>query len=368
MTDRRLQERVRIVGAGLLGTSIGLALTEKGVEVTLDDLSPTAVKLAVDYGAGRAASANRGEHDQPGLIVVCVPPDVTAVTVAAELDAHPDALVTDVASVKQSVLRELIAMGADVSRYLGTHPMAGRERGGPISARSDMFVGRPWVLAGHDGITYSRAGAIEDLILDVGAVPIEMSVADHDASVAMVSHVPQLVATVMAARLQGATNGAVGLAGQGLRDVTRIASSDPGLWVQILAANAAPVAEILRGLRDDVDSAIEALEHPDAPGARRTIADLMGAGNAGVARIPGKHGQDRRYATLVVMIDDTPGQLARLLTEIGELGVNMEDLRLEHSPGAPVGFAEVSVVPEAEQRLVAELEARGWKIAAAGSD
>jgi prephenate dehydrogenase len=368
MTDRRLQERVRIVGAGLLGTSIGLALTERGVDVTLDDLSPTAVKLAVDYGAGRAASADRGRHDEPGLVVVCVPPDVTAVTVAAELTAHTDALVTDVASVKQSVLRELIAMGADVSRYLGTHPMAGRERGGPISARSDMFVGRPWVLAGHDGISYARAGAIEDLILDVGAVPIEMTVAEHDESVAMVSHVPQLVATVMAARLRAASNGAVGLAGQGLRDVTRIASSDPGLWVQILAANAAPVAAILRGLRDDVTAAIDALEHPDAPGARRTIADLMGAGNVGVARIPGKHGQDRRYATLVVMIDDTPGQLARLLTEIGELGVNMEDLRLEHSPGAPVGFAEVSVVPEAEERLVAELEARGWKIAAAGTD
>lgn len=368
MTDRRLQQRVRIVGAGLLGTSIGLALTERGVDVTLADLSPTAVRLAVDYGAGRAASADGGRSDHPELIVVCVPPDVTAATVAQELDAHPDALVTDVASVKASVLQQLRDAGADVSRYLGTHPMAGRERGGPISARSDMFVGRPWVLAGHDGITYSRAGAIEDLILDVGGVPIEMTVAEHDRSVAMVSHVPQLVATMMAARLAGASNGAVGLAGQGVRDVTRIASSDPGLWVQILAANAEPVVEILSALREDVTAAIGALEHPDAPGARRTIADLMGAGNAGVARIPGKHGQDRRFATLVVMIDDRPGQLARLLTEIGELGVNMEDLRLEHSPGAPVGFAEVSVVPEAEARLVEELEARGWKIAAAGMD
>ena len=102
MTDRRLQTRVRIVGAGLLGTSIGLALTERGVDVTLDDLSPTAVKLAVDYGAGRPASADRGRHDEPGLIVVCVPPDVTAVTVAGELSAHPDALVTDVVMPRMS--------------------------------------------------------------------------------------------------------------------------------------------------------------------------------------------------------------------------------------------------------------------------
>lgn len=361
MTDRRLHEQVHIIGAGLLGTSIGLALTEKGVDVTLEDVSPTAVRLAVDYGAGRAPRAN----DRPGLVVVAVPPDVTAATVARALQQHPEALVTDVASVKGSVLDELHALGADVTRYLGTHPMAGRERGGPISARADLFVGRPWVLAGHDGITYRRAGAIEDLILDVGAVPIEMTVDEHDRSVAMISHVPQLVASAMAARLREASNGAVGLAGQGVRDVTRIAASDPGLWVQILSANAEPVAAILRGVRDDVDALLEALADPEAPGSRRALAELIAAGNAGVARIPGKHGTDRRFAQLVVMIDDTPGQLARLLTEIGELGVNMEDLRLEHSPGAPVGFAEVSVLPDVEQRLVDELSARGWRIAGA---
>jgi prephenate dehydrogenase len=361
MTDRRLHEQVHIIGAGLLGTSIGLALAEKGVDVTLEDVSPTAVRLAVDYGAGRAPRAD----DRPGLIVVSVPPDVTAATVARALREHPEALVTDVASVKGSVLAELRELGADVTRYLGTHPMAGRERGGPISARADLFVGRPWVLAGHDGISYRRAGAIEDLILDVGAVPIEMTVAEHDRSVAMISHVPQLVASAMAARLRDASDGAVGLAGQGVRDVTRIAASDPGLWVQILSANAEPVAQILRGVRDDVDALLAALADPEAPGSRRALAELIAAGNAGVARIPGKHGTDKRFAQLVVMIDDTPGQLARLLTEIGELGVNMEDLRLEHSPGAPVGFAEVSVLPDAERRLVDELSARGWRIAGA---
>ena len=118
-------------------------------------------------------------------------------------------------------------------------------------------------------------------------------------------------------------------------------------------------------MRDDLDALLAALADPEALGARRVIADLIGAGNAGVARIPGKHGDDRRFAQLVVMIDDRPGQLARLLTEIGELGVNMEDLRLEHSPGAPIGFAEVSVVPEAEQPLIDALQARGWRIAGA---
>jgi prephenate dehydrogenase len=133
--------------------------------------------------------------------------------------------------------------------------------------------------------------------------------------------------------------------------------------VQILSANSAPVVSVLRELADDLDSLIEALDDPAAPGARRTLAEAIAAGNDGVARIPGKHGSTKRFATIVVMVVDTPGELARLLTEIGDLGVNMEDLRLEHSPGAQFGLAEIAVLPEAEKKLVAELEARGWKIA-----
>ncbi|TXK19883.1 prephenate dehydrogenase [Homoserinibacter sp. GY 40078] len=356
--DRRLGEQVRIVGSGLLGASIGLGLSAKGVDVIVDDASPSTRSLAIAYGAGRAPAAD----DAPGLVVVAVPPDVTADVVAAELARYPDALVTDVASVKLAPLEQLTARGADLSRYLGTHPMAGRERGGAVSARADLFVGRPWIVAGHDAIGYRRAAAIEDMILDLGAVPIEMDVAAHDAAVALVSHAPQLVASLMAARLRDGSPSALGLAGQGLRDTTRIASSDPGLWVQILGANASGIAEVLRPLRDQLDQVIAALDAPDEPASRRIIAETLAAGNDGVARIPGKHGQDKRFTSLVVKIDDRPGELARLLTEIGEEGVNMEDLRLEHSPETRVGFAEISVLPEAAHPLASALEQRGWTL------
>ena len=361
MSDRRVVGPVRIVGTGLLGASIGLALTAKGVDVILADSSPSSVDLAVDYGAGRRAAAG----DAPDLVVVCVPPDVTASIVASELSTYPNALVTDVASVKVNPLTELRALGADLSRYIGSHPMAGRERGGAASARADLFIGRPWVIAGHDDITYGRAAAVEDLALDLGALPIEMDVDGHDDSVALVSHVPQVIASLLAARLTDAPETSVGLAGQGLRDTTRIASSAPELWTQILAANAGRTADILALFRDDLDRVIAALVDPSAPGARRAIAETIAAGNAGVARIPGKHGQSRHFSQLTVKVDDKPGELARLLTEIGELGVNMEDLRLEHSPGAQFGLAEIAVVPEAELTLIAELQQRGWKIVGA---
>jgi len=359
--DRRVRGPVRIVGTGLLGASIGLALRDKGVEVVLDDVSPAALALAVDYGAGRPPAAG----DEPELIVVAVPPDVTATVVERELRNHPNAVVTDVASVKSEPLDRLRAVGADVSRYIGSHPMAGRERSGPTAARADLFIGRPWVIAGHDDISHHRAAVVEHLALDLGATVVPMDPESHDRAVAVVSHAPQLVATLMASRLREAPGEALGLAGGGVRDVTRIAASDPGLWVQIIGANAEHIRPVLADLRDELDRVLTALADPAAAGSPRAIAETMASGNRGVERLPGKHGSTARFAQVVVLIDDRPGQFAELLTTIGELGINLEDLRLEHSPGAQIGIVEVSVVPEHEQRLVEELEGRGWRIAAA---
>ncbi|MGO4102650.1 prephenate dehydrogenase [Leifsonia sp. YAF41] len=359
MVESRLVGPVRIVGVGLLGTSVGLGLRNRGIETILADASPTNLSIAIDYGAGRAAR----DDDEPQLIVVCVPPDVTAEIVARELDAFPNAIVTDVASVKLAPLAELRERGADVSRYIGSHPMAGRERGGPLSGRADLFIGRPWVVAAHGGISYQKANAIDDLILDLGAVLIEMTPEEHDRGVALVSHVPQVISTILGRQLADAPHASLNLAGQGVRDMTRLAASDADLWVQILGANAKPVRDILLSYRDDLDRFIDALADPAAPGARRKVAEEMIGGNAGVARLPGKHGHDRQFSSMIVMIDDTPGQLARLLHEIGEIGVNLEDLRLEHSPGAEIGLVEISVLPEVVARLTDELAARGWRIA-----
>ncbi|BDZ47509.1 prephenate dehydrogenase [Naasia aerilata] len=350
---------VLVVGTGLLGASVGLALRAEGVDVLLADVSPTALDLAVDYGAGRLPAPG----DEPALVVVAVPPDQIPETVARVLAHHPGALVTDVGSVKQQPLEALRALGADDSRYLGSHPLAGRERGGAISARADLFLARPWVLTPHERTTPAQVRVLEDLVLDLGATPVRLSPEEHDASVAVISHVPQLIASLMAARLVDAPSAAVGIAGQGLRDVTRIAASSPELWVQILGANADAVVPVLEAVGSDLAGLVEALRGQHRPGARRAVAEVLAAGNAGVSRLPGKHGQDARFASLVVLIDDRPGQLAALLTEIGEVGVNLEDLRLEHSPGAQIGIVEVAVLPEVRDRLERELTERGWRIA-----
>lgn len=360
----RLSGTVRVVGAGLLGASIGHALRAKGVDVVLADTSPAQLRLAIDYGAGRAAR----DDDSPSLIVVSVPPDVTADVIEAELTRYPDAVVTDVASVKLEPFRALTERGLDLTRYIGSHPLAGRERGGAISARADLFIGRPWVVCRDEETRPADLALVEDLALDVGAMPLEMTPQEHDRSVALTSHVPQVVASLLAARLANADEDALRLAGQGVRDTTRIAASAPELWVQILGANAEPVVDVLDALAADLKTVSDALREPGAPGARRVVAEAIRQGNDGVERLPGKHGQNRRFEQLVVMVDDTPGQLGRLFGELGELGVNVEDLRLEHSPGAQFGLAEISVAPAALLGAVDGLQQRGWRIAGATNE
>lgn len=354
----RIQGKVRIVGTGLIGTSIGLALSKQGSSVSLHDASPANEKLAADYGAGQVAV----ESDNPDLIVVCVPPDVTARVVASELKSFPNAVVTDVASVKSRILDELAASGADLSRYVGSHPMAGRERGGAANGRADIFIGRPWVLATHSEATASAMKLIEELALDLGSNPLRMTAAEHDRAVALVSHVPQLVSSLLAARLVGASG--VELAGQGLRDTVRIAASDPKLWVQILGANSAEIIEVLRDYRDDLDKVIGALSNIDAAGSLSTIDQAISNGNRGVEQLPGKHGSKRsQLADFIVVIEDRPGELARLFNEITEIGINIEDLKLEHNPGAQLGMVELSVDPSQAQKLQDDLTARGWRFA-----
>lgn len=360
---------VRVVGTGLLGASVGLALRALGVDVVLHDPSRVTVMLARDLGAGRLA----GEDDAPpALVVVAAPPDVTGEVVAAELAAHPQAVVTDVASVKGAVLETLRARGADLRRYVGSHPMAGSERSGPTAARPDLFVGRPWVVVGTEESAPDAVLAVRNLVTDLGATPLMLDARVHDEAVAVVSHLPQVASSIVAARLRDADPAALDLAGQGLRDVTRIAAGDPGLWTAILAANARAVLPALRAVREDLDAVVGALEqvvdaqdpHALPGGALGTLAATVAAGNQGVARIPGKHGGARRsYDVVTVLVPDRPGELARLLADVGAAGINLEELALEHAPQQPVGLASISVSTGLGATLERELTERGWKVA-----
>ncbi|WP_022867816.1 prephenate dehydrogenase [Schaalia vaccimaxillae] len=363
---------VLIIGSGLLGASLGLCLRASDVEVYLQDSSPTSLRLAQDIGAGTPAVDV--QDADPKLVVVATPPDVADVCVIDALRRYPKAIVTDVASVKKAIVQDVLAEAQRIgdsglaSRYIGSHPMAGRERSGAGSADADLFYGRPWVIVAHETTAPEAIVMIRALATDVGSVPLEMDADTHDQAVALVSHVPQLLSSMLAARLVDAPTQALGLAGQGLRDTARIAASDPRLWTAILAGNAGPVTTVLKSVRSDLDDLITHLDAAAERGPLRggsvgAVNRVMEAGNRGVSRIPGKHGgAPSRYAELEVLIPDEPGKLGRLFTELGEIGINIEDLVLEHSAGQKVGLARLMIDPARLSIAEAELENRGWRI------
>ncbi|MGH3274370.1 MAG: prephenate dehydrogenase, partial [Streptosporangiaceae bacterium] len=226
-------------------------------------------------------------------------------------------------------------------------------------------LGRPWVLCPAPETAPAALAAATALASACGAQPVMVTAAGHDRFVALVSHVPQLVSAAMAARLDGAPQDALALAGQGLRDVTRIAAGDPALWAQIFTANAGPVAEIAARVAEDLQAAAAALARIAAgdEDAVKEITDLLERGGAGVAGIPGKRGGPAPdYAIVQVVIPDRPGELARLFEAAGAAGINIEDVAIEHSPGLPAGVAELAVRPAAAERLTRALAACGWPV------
>jgi prephenate dehydrogenase len=354
--------RVLVAGSGLIGTSIALALRERDTRVWLTDADEATGRLAADLGAGTFVSDLRDAKGLADIAVLAVPPAAVAATLARAQDCAVADWYTDVASVKQLPVAQARALGCDLASYVPGHPLAGRERHGPAASRADLFLGRTWALCPLPETSPAALDAVTALVVACGADPVGADPVTHDRWVALVSHAPHLVAAAMAARLAPTSvpPDALRLAGQGLRDVTRIAAGDSALWTQILAANAAPVAEVVAAVAEDLAAAAQALAD-SAEAVDADVPDLLDRGRAGAARIPGKHGgQPRNFSVVQVVIADQPGELARLFNAAGAAGVNIEDVRIEHSPGLPVGVAELSVRPGHADALLAAMRAGGW--------
>lgn len=342
----RVPSPVVVIGTGLLGTSVALALKAFGADVRLRDAKPEALEAAVSVGAGTAESPEDAE-----LVVVAVPPSAVLATVEAALAEFPSAIVTDVASVKAPIC-DLVAD----PRYVGGHPMAGKERSGPLAASALLFEGRPWAIVPTKHSTPEAIARVEELVGLVGAVPVSMEPHVHDEAVALVSHVPHLVSVLTAGLLTEAGDEQLSLAGPGLRDVTRIARSDSGMWLDIIGTNSSAVSRVLRILQGRLAGLIGIVD-----AGAHDLGPVLDQGRRGTQRIPGKHGDlPDDIVTVYVTIDDAPGELSRLLQDTGDVGVNIEDLRIDHEMGRPVGLVEILVAPDRGDFLLEALISRGW--------
>jgi prephenate dehydrogenase len=362
--------RVLVSGTGLIGTSIALALRESGTEVFLGDADPATAKLAADLGAGVFVPDLRDAKGIADIAVLAMPPALVGRELAFVQEHAVADVYTDVASVKVLPARQARELGCDLESFVPGHPLAGREKHGPGAAQSDLFLGRTWALCPLPETSAGAVAAVTALAVACGADPVVTDPETHDRWVALISHAPHLVAAAMAARLAPSSvpADALRLAGGGLRDVTRVAAGDTALWTQILSANAGPVAAVVAEVAEDLAAVARLLarlpQGSQGTGAgAAAVTSLLDRGRAGTSRIPGKHGgQPRNFTVVQVVIPDQPGELSRLFAAAGAAGVNIEDIRLEHSPGLPVGVAELSVRPDQAGTLLDAMEAGGWPV------
>jgi prephenate dehydrogenase len=353
--------RVAIVGTGLIGGSVGLALRARGgwERVRGHDEDSAAARSALARGAVTEVARTPAEAvTDADVVLLAVPVDrIPALCEATRGAVAPHAVVTDVGSAKAAVVRA--GEGAFGGRFVGGHPMAGSERHGIEAADEHLFAGAWWVLTPTPTTSPAAYEGASSLAQELGARPVAVDPVSHDALVARLSHVPQLTASALVevAAAAGDRQALLGLAGPGFRDVTRIAASNPDLWIAILRANKAAVSEALRALGEELARVGEAV----AQERWEELRSFLGAARRARLELFAKPGYGGKPIALSMLVPDRPGVLAEVTTAAGELGANIEDLRIVHSTEGGQGRLELIVAgPEAAELLVAALVARGY--------
>ena len=341
---------VRIVGAGLIGTSIGLALAAKNISVEMIDVDSRSQALARDLTGSTSVS-------DPELIILATPLRALSQVINEQYALNPNSTFMDVCSVKVEPLEKVKASKLPLRQFVGSHPMAGREVGGAESARGDLFLSRSWIITPDSQTGPEALAKVKWLIQLLGATCVELDAPSHDAAVARVSHLPQITATLLAGSLHGVAPEWLDLAGAGLRDTTRIAASDENLWKEIISSNSRELKDLLTTLHQELGVMIGSIDDQEK------IAAFMRKGRDGRNLIPGKHGgKAREYTYLPIVIDDKPGQLGAIFNECAAMSVNVEDLAIEHSPGQLNALITLALSADDAVKLSNHLSSIGWNV------
>ncbi len=345
-------QHVRVVGAGLIGTSIALGLASRGASVELHDEDQNALDLAKDLLAPHV------KVGVPDLVIVATPPKTIVNVLKREFGNNPQATFIDVGSVKNNLVLEVETLTELAARFVGSHPMAGREVAGPSSAQADLFQGRAWILTPTSVTEESSIDLAKEVVEALGATAYIMSAPAHDSLLARISHLPQITSTALAGAIEQIGDN-LNLSGQGLRDMTRIANSDGELWSEILFENQNEVLKAISEYQDIIADLKDALESRD----ESALKNLFINGNKGRAKVSGKHGsKPRNYSHLLIVIKDEPGALSQLFEQCAAINANIEDLSIEHSPGQLTGLITLAFSPDDALRVQDHLLSHDWKV------
>lgn len=339
---------IAVIGAGLIGGSIALAAKQAGVtKVRITDRDEQVRRRAAVLKLADVVDTIEDAVRDADIVIAAVPSEAVAACLrAAALAAPVHAVLTDVGSLKATVVaevtRDLDAAGLKSARFIGGHPMAGSEQNGPDAADEQLFQGATWILTPHEQAADESLQLLSRLLHTFGARVLVLSPKRHDELVAIVSHLPQLVASSLASVAADAVektgDALLAVAGGGFRDTTRIAASDPDLWIPILDGNRAAVLDALDKMIGQLSALRQDLSSHDLLAVKATLANARAARQQLVGKADSGAAID-----LVVPLNDEVGQLAQVAGALGEAGVNIEDIAMRHAQARRIGALIVRV-------------------------
>lgn len=335
-----------VIGAGLIGTSIALGAKRAGVEVELIDEDGRAQALANDLVGSKKIT-------DPSIVVIATPTSALPSIISTFKSLYPKSTFIDIGSTKTKVQVEIQTDFEILKRFCPTHPMAGRELDGAEAAQSDLFVGKSWIITPTSETSDGAINQTKELIELLGAKVITMSAEDHDLAMATISHLPQIISSLLSAQLEGKNPEYLSLAGSGILDTTRIAGSNPELWSEILNLNRPALIPLLKNFQSDLSTLIDTYD----------IQTVLVRGRRGRQLLPGKHrSPSRNYTFLPVVLEDKPNQLAALFDECAKANVNVEDVTIEHSPEQETGLVLLALNATNADVLQRHLALSGWRV------
>jgi len=335
---------VAIIGTGLIGASVGLALKDQGWKTIGWDPSPDALERATERNAtDSAASSVSDAIEGVDLVVLAGPLEANLATLRG---MKTEALVTDVTSVKMPLV-EAAPAGL---RFVGGHPMAGREHAGPGAASPALFRGAPWVIC-DDQVAASDLEEMVAVVRSVGANPVVMSAQRHDQVVAAVSHLPHLLAVALVNTISD-NRDAEELVSGSFRDLTRVASAESSWWPEVLTSN----AEAVTGAIDDLIASLADLRERVAAGDREALTTRLETARSrrGAMAPP--------VALVQVILQDKPGEIAAVGHALQTSKVDVRDLQLRHAVHGGGGILTLSVRPGEVETLKAALAGEGFEV------
>jgi prephenate dehydrogenase len=342
--------RANVIGTGLIGGSIGLALRRLGVHVTGADADSSRAERALTLGALDSV----GVDPRADITFVAVPVGAIPDSVRRALD-ETSGLVTDVGSVKGSITDAI-----DAPRFVGGHPMAGSEQDGVDGADPDLFEGAVWVLTPTPTTDDGAFASVRSIVSSLGADVVALSPERHDALVAVVSHVPHLTAATLmhlADERAEEHRALLRLAAGGFRDMTRIAAGHPGIWPDICSENRVAIVEMLDRLIAGLTDMRVAVDKSD----RDTLLAVLERAHTARRNLPARVAQPDELCEVRVPVLDRAGVLADVTTLAAELDVSIADLEIAHSSEGDRGVLILLVPADRAERMHGGLVARGYR-------